>query len=197
MKIDDRRYRSWTFLIYPEDLSPNIDFYVRLDDLHIPIAISPLHNMDFEGKVNKKDHYHVIISFDGKKSYDQVNELLYNALSCDGMQNNGFTRPEQVHCLASYYRYLCHLDNEDKVKYDPEEIILLGGFNPHKYIEEQSALFLVQMSRFIDENDITEFCDFDAYCRENYPDTWFLLLTRHFGYFTNKIRSRRHKITGK
>lgn len=187
----DRRYRAWTFLIYPDDIPGQLDWYVKLDDLHIPIAISPLHDMILEGKPGQKDHYHIIFSFDGKKSYEQVKELIQDNLSVNG-QNCGFTRPEPVQCLASYYRYLCHLDSEDKVKYDPQSIILLGGFNPHKYIDEQAFLFLEQMSKCIDEQGFTEFDKFDEYCRLNYPDTWFRLLPRYHGYFVSKIRSKRH-----
>ncbi len=192
----DRRYRAWCFIIYPGDIPNNLDWYCALDELHIPIAISPLHDMSLEGKPGEKDHYHVILSFDGKKSYDQVWELLQENLSKDG-QNRGFTRPENINCLASYYRYLCHLDNDNKVKYDPEGIILLGGFNPHKYIDEQSEIFLLQMSQCIEENDFTEFAAFETYCRQNNPDTWFRILHRHHGYFNTLLRSRRFMKEGR
>ena len=192
----DRRYRAWCFIIYPGDIPNNLDWYCALDELHIPIAISPLHDMTLEGKPGEKDHYHVILSFDGKKSYDQVWELLQENLSKDG-QNRGFTRPENINCLASYYRYLCHLDNDNKVKYDPEGIILLGGFNPHKYIDEQSEIFLLQMSQCIEENDFTEFAAFETYCRQNNPDTWFRILHRHHGYFNTLLRSRRFMKEGR
>ena len=81
----DRRYRAWTFILYPGDIPNDLDWYCVLDELHIPIAISPLHDMLLEGKPGEKDHYHVIISFDGKKSYDQVWELLLENLSKDGI----------------------------------------------------------------------------------------------------------------
>lgn len=192
----DRRYRAWAFIIYPSDIPTDIDWYFVLDDFHIPIAISPLHDMILEGKPDEKDHYHVILSFDGKKSYEQVVELLCDNLSTDG-RNRGFTRPEPIQCLASYYRYLCHLDEEDKVKYDPQAIILLGGFNPHKYIDEQSHIFLIQMSTCIDEMGFTEFAQFEVYCRENYPDTWFRLLHRNHGYFNTLLRSKRFMKEGR
>lgn len=190
----DRRYRAWTFILYPEDIL--IDWFTALDDLHIPIAISPLHVMLLEGKPGEKDHFHVIFSFDGKKSYEQVKELLEDNLSDDG-KNRGFTRPEPVQCLASYYRYLCHLDNDDKLKYNPEDIILLGGFNPHKYIDEQAHIFLLQMSACIDEQGFTEFADFEIFCRTENPDTWFPLLHRNHGYFNTLLRSKRFKKEGR
>lgn len=192
----DRRYRAWTFILYPNDIPGDVDWYVALDELHIPIAISPLHDMMLEGKPGEKDHYHIIFSFDGKKSYDQVIELQVNNLSKTG-QHQGFTRPEPVQCLASYYRYLCHLDSEDKVKYDPEGIMLLGGFNPHKYIDEQSHIFMLQMSECIEENDFTEFAVFDSYCRTHYPDTWYTLLHHNHGYFNTLLRSRRFMKEGR
>ena len=196
LKSLDRRYRAWCFLIYPEEIPNDLDWFTNLNELHIPIAISPIHIMALEGKPGEKDHYHVILSFDGKKSYEQVWELLLENLSTDG-KNRGFTRPEQVNCLASYYRYLCHLDEQDKVKYDPEEITLLGGFNPHKYIEEQSHIFIIQMLDCIEEKGFSEFTDFECYCRENYPDTWLRLLQHNFGFFNTKLRSKRFKETGK
>lgn len=197
MKSLDRRYRAWAFIVYPDDMPSNFDWFYKLDELHVPIAISPIHIMALEGKPGEKDHYHVILSFDGKKSYEQVWQLLLENLSPDGKTNAGFTRPEWVNCLASYYRYLCHLDSDDKVKYDPEDIILLGGFNPHKYIDEQSHIFIIQMLDCIEEKGFTEFTDFECYCREHYPDTWLRLLRTNFGFFNTKLRSKRFKETGK
>ena len=47
-----------------------------LDDLHIAWAESPLHDKDTnaDGSV-KKPHRHVLLVFDGKKSYEQVSEI--------------------------------------------------------------------------------------------------------------------------
>ena len=42
MKCKKSRY--WTFLIYPE--SAPKDWYSKLEELHIPICVSPLHDKD-------------------------------------------------------------------------------------------------------------------------------------------------------
>ena len=59
-KSNKIKTRSWSFIVYPESAPSNwIDI---LNDMHIEIIISPLHDKDTDpdGEV-KKAHYHVMI----------------------------------------------------------------------------------------------------------------------------------------
>ena len=46
-----------------------------LDNLHIQWVCSPLHHGYLDSGVERKDHYHVIVIFKGKKSLDQIQRL--------------------------------------------------------------------------------------------------------------------------
>ena len=70
----DVRARTWTFVAYPESAPEN--WRDILDGYHIPWVESPLHDKDVnpDGTV-KKAHRHVILLFDGKKSFEQVKDI--------------------------------------------------------------------------------------------------------------------------
>ncbi len=181
----DRRYRSWAFILYPESA---IDEWVTiLDDLHIPIAISPIHDLDFDPDKceMKKAHYHIIIAFDGKKSYEQVKEIT------DSVKG---TIPVPINCLYSYYRYLCHIDSDDKTHYDVNNIILLGGFDPKNYISEQVGVFVKEMVDYINKQGITEYSDFVELCLYEHPNDWFKILSDYKSvFFLNYINAKKYK----
>lgn len=142
------------FIAYPESLP--LDFISILEDEHVPCAISPLHDLDVnENGEFKKQHYHIILAFDGKKSYRQV---------CEITDKLNASMPQPVNSVRSYYRYLCHLDSNDKAKYDVNDIILLSGFNPQNYIDEQVGVFTADMMNFIIANNVTSFAAFTEYC---------------------------------
>ncbi len=180
----DRRYRSWAFILYPE--SAVSDWYEKLDDVHVPIAISPLHDLDYdENHQKKKPHYHVIIAFDGKKSFDQVKVITDSVCG---------TIPQAINCLYSYYRYLCHLDQPHKVHYDVNGIILLSGFDPKNYISEQVGVFVSEMVEFIQEQNITEFSDFVEYCQKEHLNDWFSIITDYkSNFFRDYLYARKHR----
>ena len=71
MQRKDDRSRVWTFVCYPESVREG--WRDALDDLHIAWAESPLHDKDTNADGSaKKPHWHVLLVFDGKKSYEQV-----------------------------------------------------------------------------------------------------------------------------
>ena len=61
--------RVWGFLCYPESCVSN--FIEVLKDYHIPFLVSPLHSHDIENDGSlKKPHYHILLRFDGKQSFE-------------------------------------------------------------------------------------------------------------------------------
>lgn len=140
---DNKRSTSWTFIIYDESVMPGwLDY---LNDLHVAVAISPVHDKDInpDGEP-KKSHRHVVIKFDSLKSFDQVSAISHDLL-------NG-TIPQICHSLRGATRYLIHLDNPEKYQYHLAEIVTLGGFD----IDE--ALKPTASATFNALTDILEFC---------------------------------------
>lgn len=184
----DDRTRTWTFILYPE--SAPEDWLDRLNDMHIQFVVSPLHDKDKEpgtgDKEFKKAHYHVVLKFQSKKSFDQICEIT-NSLNQP--------RPERVRDFQTMVRYLCHLDHPHKYQYPTSELQAFGGIDVEEYLKPLSTLrhmYIRQMIDYVEENDIVEFRDLVWYARRCRTDDWFNLLMDNCSNFMNMyIRSRR------
>lgn len=113
-----KRTRVYACVLYPE--SAPADWKARLDDLHVPTLVSPLHDKDVNNGTGeiKKAHYHVLIMFDGPKTQAQF-ELVRDYF--------GGVGTEFVQSVRGYARYLCHLDNAEKYQYNPDDVLQLNG----------------------------------------------------------------------
>ena len=86
----DVRARTWTFILYPESAPEN--WRDILDGYHIPWVESPLHDNDVNPDgTAKKAHRHVILLFDGKKSFEQVKDIT-DALNAPTPQKTANTK---------------------------------------------------------------------------------------------------------
>lgn len=182
----NKRFRNYVGIGYPESLKNGwIDI---LENTHIKTLISPLHDKDFdENGELKKPHYHIILIFENKKSFKQVQEI-FNAI-------NAFQKIEAVHSLKGQARYLCHLDNAKKHKYDINDVKALNGVNFLKLIEtdEIKLEIISSMINFIEKNNFVFFSDFLKYCSEN-NKIWFKSLCENSGWIILKyLQSRSFK----
>ena len=157
----------WATIIYPES-APN-EFIEILSDLKIPILISPLHEYDIDpyGEV-KKEHYHIIFCFDSLKTEKQVLEII------EIVNGVGI---ELVRSIRSYARYLCHLDNADKYKYDIIDVIELSGADYYEYCSLISDKYkaIGEMIDYCQENNVIMYSDLLEYSRL-YRYEWFKIL---------------------
>ena len=147
--------RNWSFLLYPE--SAPADWQRKLEELHLPIAISPLHDRDLnEDGTPKKPHYHVIVCFPGPTTYNNVVERITDPANAP--------RPFPVESMRSMYEYLWHKneDHNEKPLYEAEQVKRLGGFRIDDYAgltrSEVQAL-RIDIIGFVQENDILEYSD--------------------------------------
>ena len=124
----DNRKRTYTFLLYPDSCVP--DFKERLECLMIPVLISPLHDRDVlpTGEI-KKPHYHVLLDFSSKKSWDQVNDIVSPLGGVLAPIKHDGTCDSFVSCKRTCARYFLHLDSPDKAQYDSSDLTMLGGFD--------------------------------------------------------------------
>lgn len=121
LTAEEREYknRSWVFIVYPES-APD-DWVDQIRELHLPMAISPLHDKDVnETGEPKKPHYHVILSFDGPTTYKNANNLVQR------ITNGPIVKP--CHSIRGSYRYFTHMDNPEKFQYDDNEIRTYNSF---------------------------------------------------------------------
>lgn len=124
--------RNWTFIVYPESAPENWEEkLLGLRYCHC------LHNHDIVKSTGelKKDHRHVVISFDGPTTFNVVKDLT-DSLNCP--------IPQPVKSLRGMIRYLIHADNKDKYQYNREDIVSVGmdqeieqAFTPKKTDQQQ------------------------------------------------------------
>lgn len=181
----NERVRLWTFLVYPE--SAPEDWRTVLDDLHIEWVESPLHEHDVNPDgTKKKPHWHILLSFDGVKTYEQV---------CDITSSLHATIPQKVQSAKGLVRYMAHLDNPEKYQYDISLIIGHGGADVGTLLKPTAAaryVLIKEMSEFILDNDIIYFKDLYFYAMAHRFDDWYPLLCDSSAYILgNVIRSCR------
>lgn len=183
----ESRTRNWTVVLYPE--SAPSDWRDILDGLHIEWVESPLHEFDTNatGEV-KKPHWHLLLMFGGVKSFDQVCEVV-KPLNCP--------IPERCHNAKAMVRYMAHLDNPEKYRYNVSDIKAHGGVDISELLRPSSSeryTLIRDMSAYIRDNDVTEFSDFFYYAMSEHFDDWFPLLCDSSAYVIGQvIKSQRHR----
>lgn len=184
----DSRYRQWAFIVYPE--SAPEDWKDIIDSMHCPWYLSPLHDKDLNPTGEpKKAHWHVILQFIGKQTYEMVKVITDSV--------NG-SRPEPVKDLKGYLRYFAHLDNPEKAQYAVNEITAHGGADL-SYLTTPSAAerhaYINEMRAYIKEHNIIEFSQFLDVAAETHPLDWFPLLCDNSAYVIQLyITSRRNGV---
>lgn len=187
----DGRARIWMAVVYPESAPENWrDF---LDQEHIEWAESPLHEFDSNptGEL-KKAHWHIVLAFDGKKSFDQVTAILA-PLNCP--------IPQRCNSLKGAVRYFAHLDNPEKHQYSVSDIVAHGGFDLAAALAPSSSeryALISEMIDFVKAENVTEYQDLMDYALAERRDTWFPLLCDSCTIVMQQyIKSQRHRQEGK
>ena len=180
------RTRNWTFILYPESAPEN--WREILDDMHVEWIESPLHDKDVNATGEpKKAHIHILVLYEGVKSYEQVKELT-ELLNC--------TIPQKCAGAKALVRYMAHLDNPEKAQYNVSDIIGHGGVDLAEMLRPSLSdryMYIDEMMDYIDDCQIVEFNELMRYARKNRRDDWFPLLCDNSAYVINQyIKSCRH-----
>lgn len=181
------RTRNWTFVLYPESAPEN--WREILDDLHLEWVESPLHDSDINATGEpKKSHFHILILFNGNKTYEQVLEITSSVNS---------TIPQQCHNAKSLVRYMAHLDNPEKFQYSAAEIKSHGGVEIADLLRPSASekySMISEIIQYIKANKITEFQDIFDYASAERHDDWFPLICDGSTYvITAYLKSARHR----
>ena len=183
----DERTRNWTFIVYPESAPEN--WREIVDGYHIQWVESPLHNRDdnADGE-QKKEHWHILLLFDGKKSYEQIKEIT-DKISA--------TIPQKVANVKGLVRYMVHKDNPEKIQYNWNDIKCYGGVDLNSLCAPTATERLeIQKNiiNFIRDSRIIEFEDIVNYAMDNSLADWLNVLLNYSTISINAyVRSRRHK----
>ena len=183
----DGRSRTWNLIVYPESAPSN--WREILDDMHFQWIESPLHDSDINATGEpKKPHFHVTFVFEGKKSQEQIEDIV-SELHCP--------RPQICLDVRGSVRYMAHMDNPEKFQYAPSGVVGHGGIDPKDYMMPSSSCrhqFIREMMQWCDEYGIVEFYDLLSYAAECKPDTWFpVLCDSNARLLEMYLRSKRNK----
>lgn len=185
--LDGKRAYHWTFIIYPDSCSNN--WYSILESLHCEFCISPLHDSDLnEDGSRKKAHYHVVLSFAGKKSYNQIWRI---SQECKGTE-----KVEIVGSMRRMVRYLCHLDNPEKYQYNVGDIENFGIKHFNEYLlsgDEQEEKVTRDIMEFLLEYKISELSVLWYYALNKNP-LWFYHINANSSKYERIIKSLRHSL---
>lgn len=165
--MEKKRTRNWATVVYPE--SAPTDWKIKLQEQCVPALVSPVHDRDInaDGSI-KKEHYHVMLLFDGVKTKEQAEEV-FSVIGGVGV--------EPIKSARAYARYLCHLDNLDKVHYKIEDVLSLSGADYNIMISLASDKYsaIGEMIEFCIENSIDSYAELLLYAKVNRVD-WFRVL---------------------
>lgn len=164
---NSKRTRNYATVVYPESAPEN--WQDILSEQFVPAFISPIHDSDknADGE-SKKAHYHVMIMFDNVKTIEQASDIFIKI---------GGVGCEVIQSLRGYARYLCHLDNPDKIQYDPQNVRALCGAD---YVATIGLVLdkykaIGEMIDYCKANNVVSFSELLEYSREERFD-WFRVL---------------------
>lgn len=188
MSRKDNRGRNWSFVGYPGDSLPENYREILCDEMHLCYCESPVHDADLNGDGSeKKTHIHFVVSFEGNKSFEQIKEIT-DRLNCP--------IPQQVRNMRSMVRYLIHLDNPDKQRYDREDIFCSGGFELDEYFgrsQTENRNILKEIMEFCVNNDIMEFAQLVEIVFKMDNNEWIDIITcRNTLFLSAYLKSRRY-----
>lgn len=182
--VPDTKALAWTFIVYPESVPEN--WREVLDGYHIPWVASPLHDKDVNATGEpKKPHWHILLSFAGKKAYRQI---LGVTEAVKG------TIPQVCRDKKGLIRYFTHRDNPEKAQYDQRDIEAHGGFDLEEYLKPTASECMRLQDEMIEwcfKNNIMEFWVLKIYALRERPD-WSAELSRSCFQITQFLKSRRH-----
>lgn len=170
--MGDIRKRNWRLIFYPESLPDN--WIEQLRDYHIPFIVSPLHDKDLDGQGNpKKSHYHIILTFDGNKSFTQIKEI-----------TDAFNQPIPQPCdhIRGAVRYLIHIDDADKYLYAFDDIRSYNGATYQEYFgcsQFERSKILSNIFDIIEVQNIKSYRQLIMYIKDNIDDFDYLDIALH------------------
>lgn len=196
MAVDERR-KVWAAILYQESVPSN--WVSTLEQTHVPIAISPIHdhdvwtqededsNPDHIAGAIKKPHWHIVLYFDSLKSPQQVIKVL---------QPFGISHIEPVESPKAYNRYLCHLDSPEKAQYKVSDVVKLNGAQcdmskPNPTSDEQ-RIIRNEILDFIEDNSIVEYADLVMYARHTDNENWAWYIEHKTVFLNGLLKSLRY-----
>ena len=180
----DIRARAWTFIVYPESAPEG--WREILNNQQLCWVCSPLHDKDVNATGEpKKPHWHILLSFSGKKGYRQIWSV------SEAIKG---TRPQVCHEQKALIRYFTHRDNPEKAQYKSSDIEAYGGFDLEEYLKPTASECMAIQNEMIEwcyRYNVMEFRTLQIYALRERPD-WANELNRSCFQITQFLKSQRY-----
>lgn len=190
------RKRGFMGVVYGD--SAKTGWQRELEELHMQVVISPLHDADVNADGSpKKPHHHVMLLFDAPTTPKNALKIFLSIGAVVAPTIENFA----INSTRSMARYFCHLDNPDKHQYDPADVIVYGGFDYKSCIaaENDDKRVAQAIMDFILENDeFTNIYEFTNFCRNSHAEWYEYVCSHSVTTFQNMMfwreKTRRNKI---
>lgn len=174
--------RNWVAIVYPE--SAPTDWIEQLRDLHLPFAISPLHDKDIDVTGEpKKAHYHIIVCFDGPTTYKNANRVIQS------ITNGPIVKP--CRSIRGSYRYFIHLDNPEKAQYLEKDIHTYNSFEIALTDSDEDMIKRAIFSIIL-VNRIQEYAELMLVLEYEFGLEFSKVARRNHSFITSVVNSIRH-----
>ncbi len=176
-----KRTRNYATVLYADSAPAN--WREIIESWHVPCFISPYHDKDVNPNGEPKEpHWHVQLLFDNVKTKEQAIEL-FNQINGRGC--------EVINSARAYARYLCHLDNPDKYRYSPSDVIQIGGADYFSIIESCSdqieAIKIIE--DLCEDNNIYTYSGLCRLLRRDYPELYRVMILGFTVHMTNFVKA--------
>lgn len=178
---DNKRTRNYATVIYADSAPEN--WREIIESWHVPCFVSPYHDQDINPNGEpKKPHWHVQLLFDNVKTAQQAIDLFnqINGVGC-----------EVINSARAYARYLCHLDNPDKHRYSPSDVIQIGGADYFSVIESCSDQIaaISMIEDLCEERNIFTYSELCRVLRREFPELYRVMVLGFTVHMTNFVKS--------
>lgn len=225
-ETEQDRSRTWAFEIYPDTADPEWMNYLAESLIHAYISPLHDKDLDPNGEPKKAHYHVMlmyetvqyphqviedIITFGGcgvggcniKEDIEKCNLDIVKVIGRKRQHWNGYTEDgkcfgqiEKIRSKSGMARYLCHMDNADKYRYNENEVIVFGkpdylevcGSNINRYE------ILEEMREWCQKNNVLYYSDLYDYASIERPMDWFKVLSDNGTYVMDRyIKSLNYK----
>lgn len=177
-----KRARAWWGVLYEESAPKNWRSMIA-DDL-VETLISPLHDRDeLPDGTPKKPHYHVLVSFPNPVTREAAADMMerWGVVVQRHWPRPGEPDSFKVKDFKQAARYLCHLDQADKHRYEISQVTSIGAIDYPALVmsaTDEDAM-LDEIFETMDAYALDSYSKVVRWTREQRPD-WKPVVYRKF-----------------
>ena len=164
-------------ILYPDSKTYDADNVINeLAKALLTFAVSPIHDKDVKDDGSlKKGHYHLLVAYSSATTLNNIRSWFKTC----GLPESELHSVRVCASGVSYFRYLTHLDNPEKVQYDCKDIRVFNDSDElfKKFSKTASSKIddLIRIFQIVDELNTISFHNLIQYLMLNERDLFKML----------------------